>query len=192
MIVINFGNKKYLNSAEKFLYNISNRNKTYINKLVIAPNILDLKDFNKKFNFTFALNNMHYKPSLEFLKILKDLNIKYLIINDINLELGFNSKFDLISACKEFNIQTILYTYDSEDFMRIKSLDSDYIAIKLKDLQDIDKFGIYPQDKVLIDYHVQRFSDLSRLESKGVVGFVIRPYIKNFNLIERFYAEKFH
>ncbi len=180
MILINFNNIKVLSSAESFLYKIKEK---MDDDVIIFPHILDTKDFKNKFNYKTGVTITN---GLD-ISTIKNLEIRFALINTELSRCGFNQTFEIIKQCLDYNIRSFIYSYSPEEFLKLKSLDGEYSIIKLNELKDILKYSIGINDKVVVDYNIRSYKDIDYLTKIGINNFIIKPYIKDFNLLKNYY-----
>lgn len=186
MIIINFQNIKTLYSAEKFLYRLE-KEQYDIDNIIIIPSVIDIKDFRHKFKFKIGIP---YSQNSGYItkKNIKNLSLFYALLNQKDSFIGYNSMYDAIKKFKNNNVRTITYSYNPSEYNKVKSLESEYIVIKIDNINDLSKFPIDTYDNVFVDYRFKNYNDIEKIDKKGVKGFIIKPYIKDFILLKNYYA----
>ncbi len=193
MVTINFHSNHEQTmgeNGEKLIYKI--RQSYYNSNLLIAPNLLDLKDFINKFKMPTIAQNISYSHSHESTghisaKALSKIGAIGAILNSPENRIGTNTSYDIIKECKEHGILSFHYSYNIEDLSKSVALGADYQIFKPSNIKDIIN-KIFNFDNVLMDIKSSDMLHIGSLIGR-IKGFVIPPDINLLNLINKNYAQ---
>lgn len=193
MIIINFhsNNEQTIGeNGEKLIYKI--RQSYYNSNLLIAPNLLDIKDFISKFKMPTIAQNISHPSSYDSMghisaKALSKIGAIGAILNSPEHRIGINTSYDIIKECKEHGILSFHYSYNIEDISKAVALCTDYQIFKPSSIKDIAS-KIFNLDNVLMDIQSSDMLHIGSLIGR-IKGFVIPPDINILNLINKNYAQ---
>ncbi len=193
MIIINFhsNNEQTIGeNGEKLIHKI--RQSYYNSNILIAPNLIDIKDFINKFKMPTIAQNISHSSSYDSMghisaKALSSIGAIGAILNSPEHRIGINTSYDIINECKENGILSFLYAYNVEDLSKSLALGADYQIFKPSSIKDIVG-KVFNLDHVLMDIKSSDMLHIGSLIGR-IKGFVIPPDVNMLNLINKNYAQ---
>ncbi len=190
--IINFESRTNLvaSAGERFLSKLVLKKPAL--DIIIAPNIIDISNFKSKFNYPIIAQHADKIATFRASgyispKALSKIGIIGTIVNSPYHRLGYNSICDIIKENKKYGLLTFLYVYNQDEYIHSLVFDSEYIIIKINNLDDLLKFKGLKQN-IFIDYKIKDKQDIISIRNFKPAGLVLEPNDNIFNLEIKDYA----